>query len=45
MAFICREALKDYLACTGELRQVIAAFVDNESAEEIRDHEKVLDAL
>ena len=46
VAFMCREALKGYLqSATREPAEAIASFVDAHNASELKDPERVLDAL
>jgi len=46
VAFMCREALKGYLqSATHESEDALARFVDERDAKELRNPEKVLDAL
>ncbi|MCS6918381.1 MAG: BREX-1 system adenine-specific DNA-methyltransferase PglX [Fimbriimonadales bacterium] len=46
VAFMCREALKGYLqTATQETPEALARFVDQRDASQLRDPEKVLDAL
>jgi hypothetical protein len=45
VAFMCREALKSFLAPVGEDAAALARFVDENDASELRNSEQVLEAL